>query len=690
MKTVPEKKQGLHIGIQAKFILLFLALAIVLCVGVGSITYNVSYTRVVEQYSQIASSAARMGASIVDGDLVEHWLQNGEDDAYAATKTQLQSLKRNFNLKYLYASVPFGSGNNTKYIFDIAIEGEDASMISSLGQETGPVDVYSKVMQIYNTGQGVQTGIVTQSEFGYLISAYEPIFSTQNPSVVVGWVGVDIEMSVVLAAVRVQTLQILSVSIGIILLFVLLIVWVINRQVIHPVQLVSACMENFVQDQGKLANARLTTINTRDEIETMANSFNRMADNIVGYAKNIETVTADKERIATELSVATQIQSSMLPSTFPAFPGREDFDIFAMMDPAKEVGGDFYDFFFVDDDHLSITIADVSGKGVPAALFMVITRTLMKNHAALKKSPAEVFTAVNNLLCENNSASMFVTAFTGILNLKTGEFVYANAGHNPPLIKRKGGNFEWIKTKPALFLAGMEGMRYREYSMTLCKGDELLLYTDGVTEALDAGDDLYGEDRLLHCLNRLPEHNSASMLQLVKEDVQRFVGGAEQADDITMLAFRFLGSAEPQVQAPAQIICEEFVVAAKLDQMDGLLQQIEELLQTVDCPMKTTIAINIAVEELFVNIASYAYDTGTAGTAVIRCEVEDAPRRATITLSDSGKPFNPLLKKDPDVKAGLEDRSIGGLGIYIVKKSMDSVRYDYAGGRNIITIEKNF
>ncbi|MBE6973745.1 MAG: hypothetical protein E7440_07765 [Ruminococcaceae bacterium] len=250
--------------------------------------------------------------------------------------------------------------------------------------------------------------------------------------------------------------------------------------------------------------------------------------------------SAEKQQIASELSVATHIQTSMLPCIFPAFPERTEFDIYATMNPAKEVGGDFYDFFLVDDDHLAVVIADVSGKGIPAALFMVIAKTLIKDHAQQGTQPEEVFTEVNRLLCEANDEGMFVTAWMGVLELSTGHLAYVNAGHNPPLL-RHGGKYEFLRTRSGFILAGMEGMRYRPASLELSPGDAVYLYTDGVTEAANESKQLYGDQRLFDTLNAHADSGPETLLKIVKDDVDAFVGDAPQFDDITMLGLRYLG-----------------------------------------------------------------------------------------------------------------------------------------------------
>ena len=257
-----------------------------------------------------------------------------------------------------------------------------------------------------------------------------------------------------------------------------------------------------------------------------------------GLLRQQEADSREKERIGAELNVATQIQHSMLPSIFPAFPERPEFDIYASMTPAKEVGGDFYDFFLVDDDYLALVIADVSGKGVPAALFMVTAKTLLKNAAQGGLTPAQVLKQVNGQLLENNEAEMFVTVWLGIYEIPTGKLIAANAGHEYPALRRGDGHFELYKDRHGFVLAGLESARYQEYELELAVGDTLFLYTDGVTEATDAHNTLYGTDRMLTALNARPEGNPRSLLAEVKGDIDRFVGEAPQFDDITMLCLK--------------------------------------------------------------------------------------------------------------------------------------------------------
>ena len=261
----------------------------------------------------------------------------------------------------------------------------------------------------------------------------------------------------------------------------------------------------------------------------------------VKWTAEAKKAEQEKERIGAELSVATQIQADMLPRIFPAFPERTEFDLFASMSPAKEVGGDFYDFFLIDDDHIGLVMADVSGKGVPAALFMVIAKTLIKNRAQMGGSPAEVLSYANDQLCEGNEAELFVTVWFATIQISTGKGLAANAGHEHPAIRRKDGSFELVKYRHSPAVATLEGIKFKEHEFTLNPGDSLYVYTDGVTEATNKDDVLFGTDRMLEALNKKPDSDPKTLLETVRSDIDDFVGAAPQFDDITMLGFKYLG-----------------------------------------------------------------------------------------------------------------------------------------------------
>ena len=281
---------------------------------------------------------------------------------------------------------------------------------------------------------------------------------------------------------------------------------------------------------------------TGDEIEALAEAFADLSGRTVQYISDIQRITSEKERIGAELSLATSIQSGMLPNMFPAFPGRPEFDIYASMEPAKEVGGDFYDFFLIDDDRLAMVIADVSGKGVPAALFMMASKILINDHALMGGTPAEILTRVNKHICSNNEAEMFVTVWLGILDIRTGKLTAASAGHEYPMLN-SNGRYELFKDKHGFAVGAADFAKYKDYEITLKKGDSIFVYTDGVAEATDANNELFGTERTLDALNAMPADNSQEeVLKGVRKAVDAFVKDAPQFDDLTMLGFKYYGT----------------------------------------------------------------------------------------------------------------------------------------------------
>ena len=434
-------------------------------------------------------------------------------------------------------------------------------------------------------------------------------------------------------------------------------------------------------------------VRTRDELGTLAETFNKMTTDLKESVEQGNRVLLEKESISAELNAATKIQASMLPCIFPPFPERTEFDIYARMLPAEEVGGDFYDFMMVDDATIAIVIADVSDKGMPAALFMVVAKTLIKNNAQAGNSPKEVFETVNNILCENNDTGMFVTAFLGYLDIATGKLTFVNAGHNPPLLRRNGRH-EWLRTKPNIMLAAMRDRCYEQHEVVLNPGDGLFLYTDGVTEASNGENELFGEQRLIETANAMPLSPVKEFTLTVQHEVDKFAGGTAQSDDITMLALSYVGigsegagnkeqRSEDSNRERTGIAHGELVIEAKLDNLDFVLDFVGEKLEGFDEEIVNR--IEVAVDEIFTNVSRYAYHPAS-GSVTLRVTIDDAV--ATIEFEDSGREYDPLTAKDPDITLHAEDREPGGLGIFMVKHIMDSMEYHRVDGKNILVIKK--
>ena len=441
-------------------------------------------------------------------------------------------------------------------------------------------------------------------------------------------------------------------------------------------------IKKIIINNLRVVNAKLAQIsggNLDVTVDVRANEeFASLSDDINSTVATLKRYIAEAAaRIDKELEYAKQIQLSALPTNFPEV---EDYKIFAQMIAAKEVGGDFYDFYELNDKMVAFLVADVSGKGIPAAMFMMTAKTIIKDLAESGMAVNEIFTKANQKLCENNESGMFVTAWMGILDIPTGKLTFANAGHNLPLLKRADGTFEYLKTRAGFVLAGMEGVRYRINEITLSAGDRIFLYTDGVTEATNENNELYGEDRLLSFMNRSLELDPTKLLPKLKKDIDKFVGKAPQFDDITMLMFDY------KVKK-GDTYMESRTFPAKTELLTDVIAFTEQILEKYQCSMKIKTAICVAIEEVFVNVAHYAYKDAN-GNVEFNISFDAETRNACFQMIDSGVPFDPLKKEDPDVSLSAEERNIGGLGIFITKKTMDKVSYIYENGKNILTMTK--
>ena len=336
---------------------------------------------------------------------------------------------------------------------------------------------------------------------------------------------------------------VIGISLAVMLVSMIIFYFSIRKHIIKPVTKLTKSVRT-INESVKNKQVVNTDVRTGDEIEELAISFEDMNRDLISYIDENTRITAEKQRIDTELSLATGIQAGMLPDKFPAFPDRKDFDIYASMDPAKEVGGDFYDFFMIDENKLGIIMADVSGKGVPAALFMMHSKILLKSYTLMKKSPKAALEEANRQICENNPEDMFVTVWLGVLDLKTGVFTAANAGHEKPAVKQADGSFELFKDKHGVMVGYMDGVPFKEYELKLTKGAKLFLYTDGVPEATAADEEMFGNDRMIEALRSAEDKTPKEILAAVDAAVDEFIGDAPQFDDLTMLCIQYNGQEE--------------------------------------------------------------------------------------------------------------------------------------------------
>ena len=535
-------------------------------------------------------------------------------------------------------------------------------------------------------GTGILYDIDRTEKYGWMCTAGVPLRNGEGE--ICAFLLADVTISKMWAGMRSYALQVTLAVLAITALVAYVLARYMRKRIAEPVNAIADAAVDYVRDkragEGSTDHFSRLDIHTGDEVENLCLIMADMERDLKEIENDLTAVTAEKERIGTELSLANRIQAAMLPHIFPPFPDRKEIDIFASMDPAKEVGGDFYDFFLIDADHLGLVVADVSGKGIPAALYMMTTKIILQSCAMLGSSPAEILTKTNEAICSNNQEEMFITVWVGILDLNTGELTAANAGHEYPILKTPAGKFEVVKDKHGFVIGGMDGMKYREYRMQLAPGAKLFLYTDGLPEAADRENRMFGMDRVLSALNETADSSPRKIVEHMNDAVDLFVGNAEQFDDLTMLCVHYLGK---ETEGGSRM--KELTLEARVENIDAATDFINGELKALGCPMKVQTQIDIALDEVLANVASYAYPHGI-GEVTVRLETETEPRAAVITILDRGIPFDPLKNDDPDVTLSLEEREIGGLGVFLVKKTMDEVSYEHRDGKNILRLKKVF
>ena len=551
-------------SLAAKFIIGFLIMGIAICTVTTSRGYSQYKSYIEKKYNDVAYDIAEIFESYMteeeiamymdiaegyyEGEVTDEQLKEVKNSSeYRKVELFLDSLREATEANDIFLvytnpevilSYEEANAENWKpltYVFDCYMVEE---LKFDLGHKGGfNPEFVRDIAKVMETGKKVTNYFISESDFGYNTSAVYPVIVD---GVAKGIIGVEIPMATLESALHEYIVNAVAATIAIVVVLIAVFMVYMYRNMISPIHLIADEAERFVENNAEISE-KLDTIKTKDEIQKLSESVLKMEIGIKEYIANITKITAEKERIGAELNVAKQIQADLLPSIFPAFPEKSEFDIFASMNPAKEVGGDFYDFFMIDEDHLVFLIADVSGKGVPAALFMVVAKTLIKNQVLKGDEPAAVFEAVNNQLCENNKEGMFVTAWMGVLEISTGNLTYVNAGHNLPLIKGEDGVFRYLECDPCFVLAGMEGIPYHQETLQLKAGDCIFLYTDGVTDSINLKEEMYGENRLEAAMNVFKEETPKEILAAIKVELETFSGEAEQFDDITMLGLKYIG-----------------------------------------------------------------------------------------------------------------------------------------------------
>ncbi len=533
------KKRAAIKSIGGIVLLLVIFFAVVSVIGFNSFT-----EALLSQYSEGAFLTAETAARILDADRMDEYEQSGgTGEEYMEVWNQLDQLCNSSGATFIYVIMPDRSDYaHITFLFS-TIDHNSSFTKYDFGyvRETTNDEYREKYRMLYDLEADRELVI---RDRGYIETA-------PHITAMVGLKGSDGQVKGILCVQRqmdvLATARQKYLNRIILALFILILLVIVgqsfflHRVLLHPIRQISEEATRFAKENEMPEKKLRESIRNQDEIGELAGSIDEMEERIQNYISSITQITAEKERIKTELTLASLIQSSMLPHIFPPFPNRKEFDLYASMDPAKEVGGDFYDFFLIDDDHLGIVMADVSGKGIPAALFMMVSKVILQSCAMLGRSAGEILTKTNEAICSNNQAGMFVTVWVGILEISTGKLTAANAGHEYPALRRANGSFELFRDKHGFVIGGMPGISYREYELHLDPGDKLFLYTDGVPEATNADSELFGTDRMIAALNEEKDQTPKQVLEGVRRAVDSFVQEAEQFDDLTMLCLEYKG-----------------------------------------------------------------------------------------------------------------------------------------------------
>lgn len=434
-------------------------------------------------------------------------------------------------------------------------------------------------------------------------------------------------------------------------------------------------MKRKAEEIGKGSLNVKMEIKSPKEFADLSSSFNQMTDNLKDYISKAEKANYEKEQIETELKIAKTIQESSLPNVFPPYPERCEFDIYAFMETAHDVGGDFYDFFFIDEFHFVFLIADISGKGAPAALFMMSTKTMMENISHAGYSVDKIINTLNQEICKNNKQGLFVTIFCGILDTRDGIISYVNAGHNPPIIKTQKETY-YLEAESNVILGAFDDVMYKKGEIKLNKDDAIILYTDGMTEATNSDKEFYGEEKLLASVKNADFKNNLKRASFeVKNKLKSFTRESEVADDITFLALKYLGNDTKR---------RKLILPPDIKYLNVLLNSFETILLRNRTEKSITEKVNIVIDEIFSNIVKYAQ---LKEEDDIISELKVGKNEIILTFTDSGIPYDPLKHEDADIDLPLEERELGGLGILMVKNMSDEIRYKREDDRNILQIK---
>ena len=530
---------------------------LVICLLMGAAGFNTYYRGMINKYQTYLHDLLALTLTEIDGDDLESCIESGQkSDSFEQTQEFINRIKETYEIEYIYIVKPLNT-NETDNMMNVMAgitaeekaENEDFFTVT-FGELTGgnySADVAAKYLSGMNADS--TTFFSNRTEYGHDYTGMIPVTDSMGRPVAV--LAADVSMGEIYVKLMQYSLILLLFIVILSAASMAAIFFWLRRRIIQPIEKLQHASASFVessrstQDPDKLLFEN-PEIHTQDEMEELSNTLLAMSEDMKRYMSTLIANATDQERMRAEFNVARQIQTDMLPREFPAFPDRSEFDIIATMEPRQEIGGDFYDYFLVDDDHLALIVGDVADKGIPSALFMVIVKTLIKNRALEGFSPAEVLQSVNEQLLEGNEAGMFSRVWLAVLELSTGKGIAANAGNTHPMLRRAGKRFELQEYRHSPPVGAIEGIRFRDHGFQLSPGDTVFIYTDGVTDAVNEQEEMFGEPRILEALNQEPEASASVLVQAVKQSMERFSGSVVQIDDMTMLALNYYGTGSPE------------------------------------------------------------------------------------------------------------------------------------------------
>ena len=689
-------------------------LGLAILISVSIVTGIQFYNKMSSEYQEIASTFFKIVTYEVDSDLINQMVDRKDEFANIDDFIQKYNEGNNQNMDedtqelynkwlqtdwLLYETVSY---NKNFITFQILIpDGDGAICLWTEKSNDKPKQPIQRKELSYrekayiDSVYGKDKEENSENDKGFFLVNFDtqmigtvinPIYDENGEAIAIA--ELDIDLSQIIYAILKLILLISVLTILIIAFALELYFYFTRREILYPIQKLEKETKNVADRIKNDEEIEPIEIHTNDEIESLAHSFESMEENLRTMFKENIAITSEQEHIKAELNLASTIQTDMLNKDFPPFPERNEFHIYASMTPAKEVGGDFYDYFLIDENHLALVIADVSGKGVPAALFMMRTMLMIKSLATSTLSPSKILGSLNNMLQENNKGRMFVTIWLGILDIENGILRASNAGHEFPFIKRPGGEFEVYKDKHGFIVGGKSNLTYKEYQLELEPGTKLFLYTDGLPEAKNVNNEMFRIDASIDALNEDANANVEELITNVKAKVMDFMKDAEQFDDLTMLSFEYNG-----VDKDKNVKIPKISVEADVDNVPGVIEYLGNTLDEIGCDAKAIKHIKLATEEIIVNIANYAYydydfNPDKPCVIIVSGRVNTELGEATIIIRDNGIPFNPLAKKDPNTTLKAKERKAGGLGIFLTKKFMDNVQYEYNNNQNILILTK--